>query len=193
MDHPRTSRHQIGSLTPETGRLVPDTRRLVPETGRGQARIGPWAGAGLLAGGCLGGGYGFAVGLIAGFGPALGGVVFGSLIGFVAGALIGFLIGVAQVLLRQTPIPGPVVAVAVTELVLLPLQVLAVGGSWQAGPALLIYIPSGLGIATAAVLGSRLPPAKRPLRCRGKRADGLRGYLRNARLFGASRDRPRRL
>lgn len=159
MDHPGTSKHRIGSFVPQAG---------IPRTGRGQARVGPWAGAGLLAGGCLGCGYGVLAGLTAGIAGSAWGFIIGGTIGLIAGPLTGFLIGLAQVLLRRTAIPAPVIAAAVTEMVLLPPQLLAAGVRWQQEAALFVYIPSMLGIGTAVALGFLLPPAKRPLRRRSE-------------------------
>ena len=163
---PADSKHHIGSL-------IPDTSRLSEESGRGQARIGPWAGAGLLAGGCLGCGYGLLVGVIGGFAVAVYCGAIGGTIGLIAGPPIGFLIGLAQVLLRQTAIPVPVIAAAVTEFILLPPQLLAAGAPWQPAAVVFIYIPSVLGIGAAVVLGFLLPPAKHPLHNRGKPDGGL--------------------
>jgi hypothetical protein len=172
MGHSGASKHHIGSL--------------IPETGRGQALVGPWAGAGLLAGGCLGGGYGFLAGLTYGFAVATCGVAIGGTIGLIAGPLIGLLIGLAQVPLRRTAIPAPVIAVAVTEFILLPPQLLAADTGWQAETAVFIYIPSALGIVTAAALGFLLPPAKRPLRRRGKPDPGLPHPPDSTQPFGAT-------
>jgi hypothetical protein len=169
MDRPGTSRHHIGSL--------------IPRTSRGQARVGPWAGAGLLAGGCLGCGYGILVGLTGGIALATLGFVIGGTIGLIAGPLIGLLIGLAQVLLRRTAIPVPVIAVAVTELVLLPPQLLTASIGWQTA-GIFIYIPSALGIGTAAALGFVLPPAKRPVRSRGKPPSGMPHSPGNTQPFG---------
>lgn len=155
------SKHHIRSLVPGMGGLIPGT-------GRGQARVGPWAGAGLLAGGCLGCGYGLLVGVAGGFTAAIYGAVFGATIGLIAGPLTGLLIGLAQVLLRRTAIPGPVIAVAVTEFILLPPQILAARAGWWPVTAVFIYIPSVLGIGAAAALGFLLPPAKLPLRRHAK-------------------------
>lgn len=151
MDDPGTSKHHIGSV--------------LPRTDGGEARVGPWAGAGLLAGGCLGCGYGFLAGfLVDGPEGATWGFFIGGVIGLIAGPLIGFLIGLAQVLLRRTAIPPPLIAVVVTETVLLPPQLLAAGFQPQLGAAIFIYIPTILGVGAAAALGFRLPPARRPIR-----------------------------
>lgn len=137
----------------------------------GLSPVGQWTCAGLLWGGALGGGYGFllAAGVGLASGSPLGGLtvgllaaLIGGIIGLMAGSLIGFLIGLAQLLLRRTAIPVPAIAVMVTELILLPLQLLAARDNWQAGPAVFIYLPSMLGLGAATVLGGRLPPAKRP-------------------------------
>jgi len=145
MDDPGSSRHQIGSS--------------IPQDGRGQGQVGPWTGAGLLGGGCLGCGYGFLVGLTAGIDGAISGFVVGGAIGLIAGPLTGFLIGLAQVLLRRTAIPAPVTAAAVTEFMLLPPQILA-AGIGRLTAEVFIYIPSALAIGTATALGFLLPPAK---------------------------------
>jgi hypothetical protein len=173
MDRSGTSKHHIASL--------------IPETGHRRARIGPWAGAGLLAGGCLGCGYGFLVVLTGGAVIAACGAAAGGIIGLIAGPLIGFLIGLAQVLLRRTAIPAPVIAVAVTEFILLPLQLLAAGTSWPPGAGVVfIDIPSALGIAAAAALGFLLPPATRPLRRRGEPDTALPRPPGNSQQFGVT-------
>jgi hypothetical protein len=165
MDHSGPSRHHIGRLIPQTSRLIPENGRLVRQTGRGRVWVGRWTLAGLLAGGCLGGGYGFLVGLISGIasGAPGFGLGFGCVFGVIAGAFTGLLIGLVQVLLRRILIPIPVIPVAVTEILLLPLQLVAARVGWQPA-AVFIYIPSVLAVGTAALLGFRLPPASRPLR-----------------------------
>lgn len=171
------SRHHIGSL--------------IPQFGHGPARVWPWAAAGLLAGPCLGCGYGLLAGLTAGIvGGALGFVI-GGAIGLIGGSLTGLLIGLAQVLLRRTAIPTPAIAVAVTEMVLLPPQLLAAGHGWQPEAVIFVYIPSVLGIGTAAALGFLLPPAKRPL-CRRPEPDPCPPQTpSNTQPFGTTGLRPR--
>ena len=175
-----TSKHHIG--------------RLIAETGHRRTRIGKWAVMGLLAGGCLGCGYGplagFLVGLMSGgIGLAtfcaIVGFPVGGLTGLIIGALIGFLIGLAQVPLRRTVIPVPVIAAAVTEVILLPLQVLAAGADGQLGVALFIYVPSALGVGAAATLGLRLSRAVRPLP-RRKSVPDLPRSPGNIQPFGAT-------
>ncbi len=176
MNHPGTSRHHIGSL--------------IPPAGHGPARVWPWAAAGLLAGPCLGCGYGLLAGLMAGLMAGIAGAawgfVIGGAIGLIGGSLTGLLIGLAQVLLRRTAIPTPAIAVAVTEMFLLPPQLLAAGHSGQPGAAIFIYIPSVLGIGTAAALGFLLPPAKRPLRGPRDPDPGTPQPPRNTQPFGAT-------
>jgi hypothetical protein len=174
-DHSGPREHHIGPLIPQTSRLIPQTTRLipengrlVPENGRGLSWIGRWTRAGLLAGGCLGCGYGFLAGLIGGLasgaaGIAMFGFAFGGMFGVIAGSFTGLLIGLVQVLLRRILIPIPVIPVAVTEILLLPLQLVAARAGWQLA-AVFTYIPSVLALAAAAVLGFRLPPANHPLR-----------------------------
>jgi hypothetical protein len=167
MDHSGPSGHRIGHLIPQTSRLIPENGRLVPQAGRGLSWVGRWTGAGLLAGGCLGLGYGFLVGLIGGIASGAAGFVLfapaaGGMFGVIAGAPTGLLIGLVQVLLRRILIPIPVIPVAVTESLLLPVQLVAARADWEA--VVFIYIPSVLAVGAAALLGFRLPPANRPLR-----------------------------
>jgi hypothetical protein len=151
-DPSATSGHHIGSLIPAAARS-PDIIR-------------QWAVAGLLAGGCLGGGYAFLVSLallfLLGVASALIWLI-GLVIGGIAGLLIGTLIGVAQALLRQTRVPAPVIAEVVTELTLLPLQLMVAGKGLTLLPVIFVYAPSVLGVSIAAGLGSRLPPRKNTL------------------------------
>lgn len=167
-----TGRHHIG--------------RLIAETGRGRTRIGMWAACGLMAGCCLGFGYGLVAGMaIGGIGGGISGAVFGFLIGLIIGPLIGFLIGLGQVLLRRTAIPDPLIAVAVTELILLPPQLLAARVGWHQYTAVLVYIPSALGVGTAAALGFRLSPTERSLR-RPEPGPELPGSPGDTQPFGAT-------
>lgn len=173
MSHLGTGRHHIG--------------RLIAETGRRRTRIGWWAAIGLLAGMFLGFGYGLVAGMAAGgIGGGIIGAVFGFMIGLIIGPLIGFLIGLAQVLLRRTAIPDPLIAVAVTELILLPPQLLVARAGWQLGAAVFVYIPSALGVGTAAALGFRLSPAKRPLRRRGEPGPDVLRSPGGTQPFGAT-------
>ena len=174
-DHSRPRQHHIGSLIPQTSRLIPQTSRLipengrlVPENGRGLSWVGRWTLAGVVTGGCLGCGYGFLAGLTGGLATGAGlfvvfGLVIGGITGVMAGSFTGLLIGLVQVLLRRIPIPVPVIPVAVTEILLLPLQLVAARAGWQLA-AVFVDIPSALALAAAAVLGFRLPPANRPVR-----------------------------
>jgi hypothetical protein len=153
-----TSGHHIGNLLPAA------TRPRI---------IRRWAVAGLLAGGCLGGGYAFLVSLallfMLGAADALIWLI-GLITGGITGLLTGTLIGAAQSLLRQTRVPTPVIAAVVTELTLLPLQLIVAGTAPTLLPVIFVYAPSALGISTAAGLGSRLPPRKNTLHGTGKLA-----------------------
>ncbi|MBV9447715.1 MAG: hypothetical protein JO345_17665 [Streptosporangiaceae bacterium] len=172
MNHSGTRKHHIGSLIPQAGH-------------GGPARVGPWAVVGLLAGPCLGCGYGLLAGLTAGIASAAFGFVIGGGIGLIGGPLTGLLIGLAQVLLRRTAIPTPVIAVAVTEMVLLPPQFLAAAHGSPLEAALFVYIPSVLSIGTAAALGFLLPSAKRPRR-RRESYPGTPQTPRNTQPFGVT-------
>lgn len=120
----------------------------------------------MLAGLSLGGSYAFLVSLALLFLPGdsdpLIGLIWliGLAIGAIAGFVIGILIGVAQALLRETPIPTSVIAGVITELALLPLQLVVRGAGPALLPTIFVYAPSALGITVAAGLGSRLPPRK---------------------------------
>jgi hypothetical protein len=181
-----TSNHQIGPVLPGVAR---------PST----ARIGAWTGAGLLTGGCLGGLYGLVAGLATG--PYLAGfaIAAGMTIGLILGSVTGFLIGLAQVLVRRHPsIPVPLIAVTVTELVLLAPQILSIRAGWHVA-ALSTGFPSVISLGTAAVLALCLPPGRRPLRRPRTRGDvrsygatglRLRAYQRRRLTGSGPRRRP---
>jgi hypothetical protein len=178
-----TSKHQIGPVLPGVAR---------PST----ARIGPWTGAGLITGGCLGGLYGLVVELATG--PYLAGfaIAAGTTIGLVLGSVTGFLIGLAQVLVRRHPaIPVPLIAVTVTELVLLAPQILSIRAGWHLA-AVITGLPSVLSLGTALVLAWRLPRGmRRPRTRRDGRSYGatglrLRAYQRRRLTGSGPRRRP---
>jgi ABC-type dipeptide/oligopeptide/nickel transport system permease subunit len=153
-----TGAQQIGPILPHTGR---------PST----ARIGPWTSAGLITGGCLGCVYGIAVGLATGLNAGGFAIPIGTAVGLILGSVIGFLIGLTQIVVRHhAAIPGPVIAVAVTELILLPPQILSVRLGWHQA-TLTTGLPSAFILVTTVVLAWYLPQAGRRLR----RTDCLRG------------------
>jgi hypothetical protein len=128
--------------------------------------VSAWTKAGIVAGACLGGVYGALVAievLPLGF---LAGAFIGSMVGLVAGTVNGLILAALARPLGLNQLTWPariragVTTAATTELFLLPAQLLVNPDTlplWL----FLVLAPSVASVATAALLGMRLPPAGR--------------------------------
>jgi hypothetical protein len=122
--------------------------------------VATWTRAGSLAGMAIGGTYGTVLFPIVG-------TAIGAVAGAIAGLVVGVLDGLLLAWIRPSPADVPLVAEASTELVLLPVQIWL----WIAIHSVLflplVVAPSVVGVAVAALLGRRLPPAPGPGGSRG--------------------------